>query len=98
MKDKSYWKIEGWDGETLLFERYLLRGQITEKSMKLLLPALVAKMSLNYDEIINSYAKRGTKIYNSHLEVRYSNGNQYMLTCGDTPCANAIIVKDHDVK
>ena len=89
MKNKRYWIIQGWESDKLLFERKVLCGQITEKQMKLLLRCLVAKLSLNYDEIINSYAKRRTRIHANHLEVKYSNGKNYMLTCGDNPFVTA---------
>jgi len=97
MKERRYWVIQGWDGSEMIFERKVLCGQITENSMKLLLRALVSKMSLNFNEIINSHAKRNTKIFTNHLQVNYSNGKHYMLTCGDNPYAIATVESLPDI-
>lgn len=90
-KDKQYWKIQGLDGTNLLFERKILCGQITEKSMKEILRTLVAKVSLSEDEIISSYAKKRTTIYANHLDVSRSRGGPYMLTYGNNPYVIATV-------
>lgn len=91
MKKKRFWIIQGWDGGEMLFERKVPCGQITENSMKIMLRALVSKMSLSYNEIINCHARRNTKIFAGHLQVNYSNGSRYTLTCGDNPYAIAAV-------
>ena len=93
-KSNRYWKIQGRDGTDLLFERKVLLGQITENNMKLLLKTLTAKISLTEDEIIGSYAKKGTKIHLDHLEVKYMLGGPYMLSCGSNPYVIATVEND----
>ena len=92
--EKKYWRIQGWDGSSLLFERKVLFGQITECSMKNLLRTMVAKLSLDEDEIISSYAKKRTKIYFNHLEVNRNRGGPYGFTCGNNPYVTAVIEKE----
>lgn len=67
---KRYWRIRGYDGLTLIFEKTVSLGQFSENQMKLLLQALTAKASLNFDEIIGAYAKRGTTLANNHLSIQ----------------------------
>jgi len=90
-KDKKYWKIQGWDGTNLLFERKVLLGQVTERSMKELLRTLTARIALSEDEIISSYAKRRTKTYYNHLEVTRPKAGSFMLSCGDGPFVTATV-------
>lgn len=93
-KKLRYWKIQGWDGTILKFEQRILLGQVTENSMKNLLKTLVAKHALNEDEIIGSYAKKGSKIYANYLDVRRLVGKNYSLACGDNPYFIATIEVD----
>ena len=85
------WLIQVWDGQNLLFEKEVNFGQITESSMKHLLKSLVSKFSLDGDEIVCSYAKKGTKIYAEHLGVRNYDNKTYKLSCGSNPFAIATI-------
>src|SRR5260370_259100 len=61
---KLYWRIEGKDSLTRIFERKVELGQFTENQMKHLLMALAAKAGLDYDEIVGAYATRRTRIAN----------------------------------
>ena len=70
-----YWKIQGWDSFTMLFEHRVKVGQFTENKMKDVLRTLTAKLALNEEEIISCYAKKGTKIYSDYLVVENLNGN-----------------------
>ena len=90
-KGKRFWKIKIYDGTSLLFQRKVLYGQITESSMINLLRVLVAKHSLNEDEIIEGFAKKRTKIHSELLEVKRLNGGPYGFTCGDSPYAIAVV-------
>lgn len=90
-KEKQFWKIQVYDGLTSLYEQKVLFGQITESSMSNLLRVLVAKHSLNENEIIGSFAKRRTKIHNDLLEVKRLRGEAYGYTCGDNPYATAVV-------
>ena len=56
-----------------------------------LLRVLVAKHSLNEDEIIGSFAKKRTKLHNEHLEVKRLIGGPYGFICGDNPHAVAVV-------
>lgn len=82
--NRLYWLIRGYDGSTLIFERIVDLGQITENQMTHLLQALVSKAGLSCDEIVGAYAKRGTKIANNHLIV-HKDFAYPTLMCGSNP-------------
>jgi hypothetical protein len=88
---KKHWYIRAYDGANLIYEKKALYGQITEKSMQELLRVLVAKLSLDEDEIIKSYAKKRTKIYQNHLQVIPNTGGKYGFMCGDNPHVIAVV-------
>ena len=85
----QYWVIEGHDGTSLLFQHEINVGQITEKRLKELLRALAAKISLTEQEIICSYAKRGTKVHTNLLDVQFLEGKKFMYSCGTNPYVTA---------
>lgn len=86
-----YWKIQGWDSTTKLYEYKIKVGQITENGMKELLRALTAKLALTESEIIASYAKKGTRIRQNYLEVQVPSGRKYTLSCGTNPYTIAVV-------
>ena len=88
---RKYWKIQGWDGAERLFEHKIYVGQITLRQLFELLKALTAKISLNEDEIISSYAKKGTKAYLNYLEVQHLEGKKFMYSCGTNPFVTAVV-------
>jgi hypothetical protein len=88
---KRYWLIRGYDGLETIFETWVDFGQFSADQIQDLLKALTAKMSLNCDEIVGAYAKRGTKIANDHLAV-YHDFPTYM--CGSNPVFTASIVDE----
>lgn len=90
-KAEKLWKLQVYDGLTLLYEQKVRFGQITERSIADLLRALVAKHSLSEAEIVGSFAKKGTKIRNDLLEVERLRGGAYGYTCGESPYATATI-------
>lgn len=81
---KLYWLIRGYDSSTLIFERIVDLGQITESQMTHLLQALVSKAGLSYYQIVGAYAKRGTKIANNHLVVHKDFAYPTFM-CGSNP-------------
>ena len=83
--NKKYWHIQLWDGSELLYEKEILIGQISEGSMKLLLQTLVAKATLDNDEIVSLYVRKNSKIHHNYAEVRPLNDSnkKYGFTCGD---------------
>jgi hypothetical protein len=90
---KRYWRIEGYESQTKIFEKTVDVGQFTINQMKELVKALAAKAGLNYGEIVGAYAKRGTKIANQLLEV-HRDGPPRTFSCGINPHFVARIVKD----
>lgn len=87
------WLIQVWDGQNLLFEKRVGFSSITEHAMKHLLRALVSKFALDGDEIVSSYAKKGTKVHADYLEVTAYDQKTYKLSCGSNPFAIATIEK-----
>lgn len=90
-KEQRYWKIQIYNGTELLYERKIQYGQITESSMNSVLRVLVAKHSLDEDEIIGCFAKKRTKIHNQLLEVTRIKDGPYGFACGDNPYAVAVV-------
>jgi len=45
--------------------------------MEELIRTLTAKVALNESEIVSSYAKKGTKAFFDHLEVKYLEGKAF---------------------
>jgi hypothetical protein len=89
------WRIQVCDGTAVLYEKVVKFGQITEPSMKALLKTLVAKHSLDNDEIVGCYAKRRTSIHSDNLPVtRIRDTGKYGFSCGDNPFALAVLVKE----
>lgn len=84
MTNKVHWLIRGYDSTTMIYERKLDAGQITEDQVKSLLKALTAKAGLTFDEIVGAYAKRRTKIANDLLLVQ-RDGPHPRFTCGSNP-------------
>lgn len=87
------WHIVGFDGSQKIYERTVKFGYFSEKQLKVALKALTAKASLSYDEILNAYAKKGSKIANSHLLVIKDDENQSYM-CGCNPHFIASVVCD----
>jgi hypothetical protein len=77
-KIKKYWLIQGYDSLTLIYEKRVACGQLTDEQVKALLKALVAKAGLTFDEIIGAYAKRRTKIANDLLLVQRDGPSRYL--------------------
>ncbi|MDD2801006.1 MAG: hypothetical protein PHE96_06060 [Methylococcales bacterium] len=90
-KKKKYWKIQGWDSFTLLFEHRISVSHISENRLRELIKVLTSKISLSEKEIISSYANKGTKSYLNHLEITHSSVNKYMYSCGENPYVTAEI-------
>jgi hypothetical protein len=88
---KRYWLIRGNDGFKTIFETKVKFGQFTADQIHNLLKALTAKKGLTCEEIVGAYAKRGTKIANDHLIIRYDFPT-YM--CGSNPFFTASIVDE----
>jgi hypothetical protein len=87
---KRYWLIEGYDSCTKLFEKKVGIGQFTDGQLRQVLKALVAKR-LDDCEIVGGYAKRGTKIATTTLDVQH---DRLTYSCGCNPFFTARIVEE----
>jgi hypothetical protein len=82
-KARRYWRIVGYDSTQRIFKTRVELGQFTDSQIKEVLRALVAKAGLTNEEMVGAYARRGTKIANSLLSVRYDFWHR-TYECGDT--------------
>jgi len=89
-RQPRHWKIRGYDSTTVIFERDVPIGCMTEDQLKATLRCLVAKAGLSFDEIVGANAKRRTKLSNPLLEV-HRDGPRPNFTCGDNPFFTAIV-------
>jgi hypothetical protein len=78
----------------MIFESTVGIGQFTDQGIQDLLRALTVRGALTYDEIIGSFARRGTKIVNDHLAVR-KDLDSSTFTCGSNPFFTASIVDEN---
>jgi len=84
---KRCWRIRGYDSLTPIFDQSIPVGQMTERNMKELLRALVARDLLPH-ELIGAYAKPGTNRYLVFLEIQKETQHEERRTlysCGDNP-------------
>jgi hypothetical protein len=81
---KAYWKIEGFDGVTKIYDRKVALSQFSYDQVQALLKALVAKAGLSLDEVVGAYARRRSKIANDLLEV-HRDGQHPVFLCGSNP-------------
>ena len=91
-KPKRFWRIEGYDSTTLIYEGLRPFGNYSEERMGHLLRTLTAKAGLEMEEIVDSFSKRNAKGHRQLLEVQIS-GQPYTLTCGDNPYFIATVVE-----
>jgi hypothetical protein len=89
----NLWRIRGFDGLKMIFETKVGIGQFTDQGIQDLLRALTARSALTFDEIIGSFARRGTKIAND-LAVR-KDLDSSTFTCGSNPFFTASIVDEN---
>jgi hypothetical protein len=87
-----FWKIEGYDSLSKIYEKEFKAGCISEKQVQAALQALVAKAGLGFDEIVGAYAKRKTRIANDLLLVQ-KDGPCLRFMCGDNPYFTARIIE-----
>jgi len=88
------WRISGFDGLEMIFETNVGIGRFTDQGIQDLLRALTARGALTNDEIIRSFARRGTKIANDRLAVR-KNLDSSTFTCSSNPFFTASIVDEN---
>jgi hypothetical protein len=94
MMVKRYWQIKGYDSMDEIFSCKVEVGSFPR--INHLLQALTAKAGLSYNEMIGSYAKRGTKRANNLLNVHHD-GPSRSIMCGSNPHFIArLVVEDDD--
>jgi hypothetical protein len=94
-RTKRYWHIVGYDSTTKIYEDKVLHGCYTEQQMANLLRALVSRARLEYQEIVDSYARSNTSRYKSLLRVRPGSGpKKFSLECGSNPYFIASVVEE----
>jgi len=86
------WKIEGYEGLNLIYERELKLGYFSENKIQDLLKALAASADLTSDEIVGAYARRRTKIANELLQIR-RDGPRQCYSCGENPHFTARVIE-----
>jgi len=88
----KFWKIEGYDGLTKIYEKEMKIGCYSEKQIRAVLQSLVAKAGMDFDEIVGAYAKRRTRIANNLLHVHKDHRN-YHFMCGVNPHFSARVIE-----
>ncbi len=83
------WLIRGYESTTLIYERVIPLALYSEKQARSLLQALTAKAGLTNDEIVGAYARRGSKLRNSLLDVS-RDGPECSFSCGSNPFFTAV--------
>lgn len=89
-----YWHIEGYDSTIKIYDRKVKVGYFSEKQIQALLMTLAAKTGLALDEIVGSYAKKGTRIKNNLLAIQ-KDGPYPRYSCGDNPYFTARVVREN---
>jgi hypothetical protein len=88
---EHYWLIEGYDSLTKIYERKEKVGLFSRNQIQALLKTLAAREGLTRDEIVEAYARKGTRIANRLLSVRKESR---CLSCGENPHFTARIVRE----
>jgi hypothetical protein len=86
-----YWKIEGFDGLTKIYEEAVKSGLLSENQLKNLLKALTAKASLDYEEIVGAFVRKGSRRSNNLVLVAHHKPEP-KFSCGENPFFTARIV------
>jgi hypothetical protein len=85
------WKITGYDGASVLFERTLPESALSEAEMEVLLQRLVAQ-DLNSSEIVAASLRKNAPEYRSDFEIAKNTGGKYaLLTNGSGRHYTAVI-------
>lgn len=94
--NQRYWKIEGYDGVQKVFEKKLRVWAFSENQIQAALKTLAAKASLDCDEILGAYARKGSKEANTLLVVHRSQAKP-VFTCGENPHFIATVVDEDNL-
>ena len=87
-----FWRIRGYDSMTRIHDATIPLGLITDNGLEDALRALTARAGLDLAEIVDAYAKRGTRRYRPLLEVSRDSKPYLTLSCGVNPYFTATVV------
>jgi len=90
---KKYWRIRGMNGLEQMSDFKIPLGNITDKSLEILLQTLVAKHALTDDEIASCLYRKNCKDYCSLLDVRHDRKNR-TIECGENQYFIASLVDE----
>jgi len=91
-KKPNNYEITLWSGMNELYRAEIPIGCITDQKLHDLLRCLVSKAGLTFQEICDSYVKKNTRNYTSHLEVTTDcNMTHTTYSCGSDPYATATV-------
>lgn len=92
MKKVKVWDISLSESANVIFQIDIPLGCITERKVEELLRCLVAKKGLSFNEISDSFCKKNSKKYATHLELNVvRRKNNYSILCGNSIYAIATI-------
>jgi hypothetical protein len=80
-----YWRIEGYDSLTKIYDQEVEVSCFSEKQIRALLMALAARAGLGFAEIVGAYARRRSRIANDLLSVRRESRPYPIFSCGGNP-------------
>lgn len=83
---RQYWKVEGWDGGTLIYANEFTSSDYSVRQMSDLLRLLVARTGLTLDEIAEATGRR--PVTDQHPSGRldvHQQSRPLALMCGSNP-------------
>ncbi len=83
-KDKSHWRIQGFDGLSSLGEWRIESRNISADNVQILLRVLAGKAGLTFDEIVSAHLNGRAQGSNGLLDVK-QDGPRLRFTCGENP-------------
>lgn len=79
-----FWRVRGYDGTKLIYEKSVSVGLFTARQVKLLLQFLTERAGLSEDEIFGAMISPHADQYNCLLEVKRE-GPLLRFVCGTNP-------------
>ncbi|MCA9131029.1 MAG: hypothetical protein KDB22_28290 [Planctomycetales bacterium] len=92
MKEKHVWRIEGFDGTELIFEREVPLHLLSDRQMEEVLRRLVSRY-LSESEIVGASLNQKAE-RTSFLDVRRSMQPPHLISCGENPHYIARVVRE----
>jgi hypothetical protein len=78
-----FWKIRGYDGLTLVYERAIPTAALSVAAIKVLLQRLACR-HLTDDEVVSSSLRMNADGYSPHLEIQTNGLRNYELMTSGT--------------